>query len=152
MILEYLRMRDSAKPPVRSNPSDAGLDIFYNPEKEDAVTIAPGESVVLETGYRFGVPHGYMLEVKNRSGLASKRSLVVGACVIDAGYDGEVLINLHNIGNETQTVQPYTKIAQIVMVPVVHFRALETQGGDLYNWYPIAMTERGDGGFGRTGA
>tara|TARA_R100000664_G_C2654914_1_gene73799 strand:+ start:31 stop:489 length:459 start_codon:yes stop_codon:yes gene_type:complete len=151
MILEYLRMRDSAKPPVRSNPSDAGLDIFYNPEKEDAVTIAPGESVVLETGYRFGVPHGYMLEVKNRSGLASKRSLVVGACVIDAGYDGEVLINLHNIGNETQTVQPYTKIAQIVMVPVVHFRALETQGGDLYNWYPIAMTERGVGGFGSTG-
>ena len=151
MILEYLRMRDSAKPPVRSNPSDAGLDIFYNPEKEDAVTIAPGESVVLETGYRFGVPHGYMLEVKNRSGLASKRSLVVGACVIDAGYDGEVLINLHNIGNETQTVQPYTKIAQVVMLPVVHFRALETQGGDLYNWYPIAMTERGARGFGSTG-
>ena len=151
MILEYAKMRDSAKPPARSNPSDAGLDIFYNPEKEDAVTIAPGESVVLETGYRFGVPHGYMLEVKNRSGLASKRSLVVGACVIDAGYDGEVLINLHNIGNETQTVQPYTKIAQIVMVPVVHFRALETHGGDLYNWYPIAMTERGDDGFGSTG-
>ena len=151
MILEYVRMRDSAKPPSRSNPSDAGLDIFYNPEKEEAVTIAPGESVVLETGYRFGVPHGYMLEVKNRSGLASKRSLVVGACVIDAGYDGEVLINLHNIGNETQTVQPYTKIAQIVMVPVIHFRAMETHGGDLYNWYPIAMTVRGDAGFGSTG-
>tara|TARA_R110002126_G_scaffold149149_1_gene295158 strand:+ start:300 stop:758 length:459 start_codon:yes stop_codon:yes gene_type:complete len=152
MILEYARMRDTAKPPVRANPSDAGLDIFYNPENDDAVTIAPGESVVLETGYRFGVPHGYMLEVKNRSGLASKRSLVVGACVIDAGYDGEVLINLHNIGNETQTVQPYTKIAQIVMVPVVHFRALETHGGNLYSWYPIAMTEREDGGFGSTGA
>ena len=79
MILEYARMRDSAKPPVRSNPSDAGLDIFYNPESDEPVTIAPGESVVLQTGYRFGVPHGYMLEVKNRSGLASKRSLVVGA-------------------------------------------------------------------------
>jgi len=152
MILEYARMRDSAKPPSRSNPSDAGLDVFYNPEGEGPVTIAPGESVVLQTGYRFGVPHGYMLEVKNRSGLASKRSLVVGACVIDAGYDGEVLINLHNIGNEPQTVDPFTKIAQIVMVPVVHFRALETHGGDLYNWYPIAMTERGDDGFGSTGA
>ena len=151
MILEYARMRDSAKPPARSNPSDAGLDVFYNPENEGQVTIAPGESVVLQTGYRFGVPHGYMLEVKNRSGLASKRSLVVGACVIDAGYDGEVLINLHNIGNEPQIVEPFTKIAQIVMVPVVHFRALETHGGDLYNWYPIAMTERGDDGFGSTG-
>ena len=152
MILEYVRMRDSAKPPSRSNPSDAGLDIFYNPEKAEAVTIAPGESVVLETGYRFGVPHGYMLEVKNRSGLASKRSLVVGACVIDAGYDGEVLINLHNIGTEVQVVDPHTKIAQIVMVPVVHFRAMETHGGDLYNWYPIAMTDRGAGGFGSTGS
>tara|TARA_R100000664_G_scaffold6311_1_gene11338 strand:- start:542 stop:1000 length:459 start_codon:yes stop_codon:yes gene_type:complete len=151
MILEYARMRDSAKPPSRSNPSDAGLDIYYNPESDEAITIAPGESVVLPTGYRFGVPHGYMLEVKNRSGLASKRSLVVGACVIDAGYDGEVLINLHNIGTESQTVNPHTKIAQIVMVPVVHFRALETHGGDLYNWYPIAMTERGAGGFGSTG-
>jgi len=152
MILEYARIRDTAKPPVRSNPSDAGLDIFYNPENDEATTIAPGESVVLQTGYRFGVPHGYMLEVKNRSGLASKRSLVVGACVIDAGYDGEVLINLHNIGTETQVVESGTKIAQIVMVPVVHFRALETHGGDLYNWYPIAMTERGGGGFGSTGA
>jgi len=151
MILEYARMRDSAKPPARSNPSDAGLDIFYNPAKEEPVTIAPGESVVLETGYRFGVPHGYMLEVKNRSGLASKRSLVVGACVIDAGYDGEVLINLHNIGTEPQTVDPYTKIAQIVMVPVIHFRALETHGGDLYNWYPIAMSDRKAAGFGSTG-
>ena len=73
MILEYARMRDTAKPPVRSNPSDAGLDIFYNPENAEATTIEPGTSAVLQTGYRFGVPHGYMLEVKNRSGLASKR-------------------------------------------------------------------------------
>ena len=151
MILEYARMRDSAKPPTRANPSDAGLDVFYNPESEEQVTIAPGESVVLQTGYRFGVPHGYMLEVKNRSGLASKRSLVVGACVIDAGYDGEVLINLHNIGTEAQVVDPYTKIAQLIMVPVVHFRALETHGGDLYNWYPIAISDRAAGGFGSTG-
>ena len=116
------------------------------------MTIQPGESAVLETAYRFGVPHGYMLEVKNRSGLASKRSLVVGACVIDAGYGGEVLINLHNIGTEPQTIEVGTKIAQIVMVPVVHFRALESHSGKLYDWYPIAMTERGDGGFGSTGS
>ena len=42
MILEYARMRDWAKPPVRSNPSDAGLDIFFNPEKDEDVTIEPG--------------------------------------------------------------------------------------------------------------
>ena len=76
----------------------------------------------LPTGLRFGVPHGYMLEVKNRSSVAAKRSLLVGACVIDSGYDGEVFINLHNVGNVTQTIEAGTKIAQVVMVPVVHFR------------------------------
>ena len=152
MILEYTRMRESAKPPTRSNPSDAGLDLYYNPANDEAITIAPGESAVLETGYRFGVPHGYMLEIKNRSGLASQRSLVVGACVIDPGYEGEVLINLHNIGREVQTIGRQTKIAQMVMVPVVHFRALETSTGNLYDWYPIAMSERKASGFGSTGS
>ena len=151
MILEYARLRETARPPTRSNPSDAGLDIYFNPEDKEDITIRPGQSVVLQTGYRFGVPHGYMLEVKNRSGLASRRSLVVGACVIDPGYDGEVLVNLHNIGTEPQTIDPQTKIAQVVMVPVVHFRALETGTGNLYDWYPIAMSERGEGGFGSTG-
>ena len=152
MILEYARMRDSAKPPTRSNPSDAGLDIFYNPEKEDAVTIAPGESVVLETGYRFGVPHGYMLEVKNRSSVAAKRSLLVGACVIDSGYDGEVFINLHNVGNSTQWVYPGAKIAQMVMVPVITFRAVECADGGLYAREPITISDRGEGALGSTDA
>ena len=153
MILRYENVRPGVKAPVRSNPSDAGLDVFYCPEYDKgAIFIGPTQTAVLPTGLRFEVPHGYMLEVKNRSGLASKRSLVVGACVIDAGYDGEVLINLHNIGTETQIVEAGSKIAQIVMVPVVHFRAIETHGGNLYDWYPIAISERGDDGFGSTGA
>ena len=152
MILEYVRMRESAHPPTRSNPSDAGLDLYYNPTHGEPIAIDPGESAVLQTGYRFGIPHGYMLEIKNRSGLASQRSLVVGACVIDPGYDGEVLINLHNIGRETQIIEPQTKIAQMVMLPVVHFRALETPTGNLYDWYPIAMSDRKAGGFGSTGS
>tara|TARA_R100000664_G_scaffold25788_1_gene35817 strand:+ start:4502 stop:4999 length:498 start_codon:yes stop_codon:yes gene_type:complete len=158
MIVEYARVRESVTPPERANPSDAGLDLYFNPEpqgflpspKLDSVAIKPGESALLSTGYRFGVPHGYMLEIKNRSGIASKRSLIVGACVVDSGYDGEVFINLHNVGKETQIVEPSTKIAQAVMVPVVHFRAVETGNGDLYGWYPITMSDRGDGALGST--
>ena len=75
MLLEYYRVRDSAVPPSRANPSDAGLDIHYNPANPGHKTyIEPGESAVLSTGLKFGVPHGYMLEVKNRSGVAAKRS------------------------------------------------------------------------------
>jgi len=158
MIIEYYRTRNDVRPPERANPSDAGLDLFFNPEPEgimpspklDSVAIKPGECAVLPTGYRFGVPHGYMLEIKNRSGVASKRSLVVGACVVDSGYDGEVFVNLHNIGKETQVIEPQTKIAQAVMVPVVHFRAVETGSGNLYDWYPITISERGDGALGST--
>ena len=153
MMVEYFRIRRTANPPTRANPSDAGLDVHFSPANgTDSVTVGPGESAVLPTGLKFGVPHGYMLEVKNRSGLASKRSLVVGACVIDSGYDGEVFINLHNIGTETQVVSAATKIAQLVMVPVVHFRAIETGRDNLYDWYPITISDRGDGGFGSTDA
>ena len=144
-----------AKPPERANPSDAGLDVFYSPREENLakkLTIHPGEGAVIPTGLRFGVPHGYMMQAMNRSGIAAKRSLVVGAHVIDSGYDGEVFINLHNIGKETQVVKAGTKIAQLVMIPVVPFRALETNNGNLYDWYPITISERGDGALGSTGA
>jgi|TARA_Y100000034_G_scaffold130489_1_gene189073 dUTP pyrophosphatase len=152
MILEYYRVRPDAIPPSRANPSDAGLDVHFNPDDGEVkgVHLEPGESTLFSTGLKFGVPHGYMLEVKNRSGNASKRSLLVGACVIDSGYDGEVFVNLHNVGRETQFIERGMKIAQIVMVPVVHFRALETSQDNLYNWYPITMSDRGSQALGST--
>ena len=154
MLLEYALVHPTANEPARANPSDAGLDVRYSPSPGDlhkAVSIAPGESKILPTGLRFGVPHGYMLEVKNRSSVAAKRSLLVGACVVDSGYDGEVFINLHNIGTISQLVKSGDKIAQLVMIPVVPFRALETHNDDLYDWYPITISERGDGALGSTG-
>ena len=150
MIIEYHRTHFNSHPPTRGNPSDAGLDVYFSPKTHEPVTIEPGQSVILPTGLKFGVPHGYMLEVKNRSSVASKRSLIVGACVVDSGYDGEVFVNLHNIGTEPQVVEPHTKIAQVVMTPVVSFRALETQSSDLYGWYPITISDRGDGALGST--
>ena len=107
MILEYDLVRSNAIEPERANPSDAGLDVFYSPpEPEQTIYIQPGESKIIPTGLRFGVPHGYMLEVKNRSSVAAKRSLIVGACVVDSGYDGEIFVNLHNVGTETQYLRP----------------------------------------------
>ena len=150
MIIEYHRVHFNSHPPTRGNPSDAGLDVYFSPKAREPVTIEPGQSVILPTGLKFGVPHGYMLEVKNHSSVASKRSLIVGACVVDSGYDGEVFVNLHNIGNEPQVVEPHTKIAQVVMTPVVSFRALETTNPNLYDWYPITISNRGEGALGST--
>ena len=92
-----------------------------------------------------------MLQAMNRSSMAAKRGLVVGAHCIDSGYDGEVFIDLHNIGKEIQHVHPGDKIAQLVLVPVVSFRALETNSGDLYDWSPITISNRGAGALGSTG-
>ena len=64
MIIEYHRTHFNSHPPTRGNPSDAGLDVYFSPKTREAVTIEPGQSVILPTGLKFGVPHGYMLEVK----------------------------------------------------------------------------------------
>tara|TARA_R110002020_G_scaffold100972_2_gene238331 strand:- start:3724 stop:4182 length:459 start_codon:yes stop_codon:yes gene_type:complete len=152
MILEYALTRPNAYDPDRANPSDAGLDVFYSPDNDgQSIAIDPGASKVIPSGLRFGVPHGYMLEVKNRSSVAAKRSLIVGACVVDSGYDGEVFVNLHNVGSGTQYIRPGDKIAQLVMIPVVHFRAMRSSSGDLYR-NPITISDRGDGALGSTDA
>ena len=152
MILEYYRTHGNVIPPTRANPSDAGLDVHFNPEDGElkGVYLEPGESKLFGTGLKFGIPHGYMLEVKNRSGNSSKRHLLVGACIIDSGYDGTVFVNLHNVGKETQFIESGMKIAQLVMVPVIHFRALETDKDNLYSWHQITMSNRGDGSLGST--
>ena len=152
MILEYQRVRANVMPPTRSNPSDAGLDVYYCPESgDDAATIEVGGNRLLRTGLKFGVPHGYMLQVMNRSSVAAKRNLVVGAHCVDSGYDGEVFIDLHNIGTEDQSVEPGTKIAQVVLVPVVPFKALELNPETELYWYPISISDRGEGALGSTG-
>tara|TARA_R110000824_G_scaffold49483_22_gene138913 strand:- start:4525 stop:4833 length:309 start_codon:yes stop_codon:yes gene_type:complete len=83
--------------------------------------------------------------------MGAKRSLVVGAHIIDSGYEGEIFIDLHNIGQETQYVATGEKIAQLVLVPVVHFRAqeIEESSGELYD-SPITMSGRGAGSLGST--
>jgi len=148
MLLEYYQIRGQG--PSRANPSDAGLDLRYNPEKGEDTLVGPGQSVILPTGLKFGVPHGYMLEIKNRSSNAASRSLVVGACVVDSGYEGEVFVNLHNIGSLRQKITSGTKIAQAVLIPVVHFRPTRVENEQALYHYPITMSSRGSGALGST--
>jgi dUTP pyrophosphatase len=152
MILRYEKIRMGAKSPSRSNPSDAGLDVFYCPEPNARpLMIHPGQTAILETGLKFEVPHGFMLEVKNRSSMASKKQLLVGACVIDPGYSGEVFINLHNVGMKPQIMSAGDKIAQLVLLPVYHFQCQEEPAGTIYD-RPLCISNRGEGGFGSTGS
>ena len=148
MIIEYAKMSLKVKTPTRGNPSDAGLDIYAH--LEEGTAIAPGTNKMIPTGLKFGIPHGYMLQVCNRSSMGAKRSLVVGAHIIDSGYEGEVFIDLHNIGKQEQSIFNGDKIAQLILVPVVHFRARQTNVASLYSGQSITISERGDGALGST--
>ena len=87
-----------------------------------------------------------MLEIKNKSGIASKRGLIVGACVVDRGYTGEIFVNLHNITHRNQTLHEGDKIAQAVFVKVR--TDIELIDSDhIYD----DETSRGEGALGSTG-
>ena len=151
MILEYHSLPHCMHKPVRANPSDAGLDLRFNPVNGGTYILAAGDSAILPTGLKFGVPHGYMIQIMNRSGNAAKKQLMVGACVVDSGYNGEVFVNLHNIGPKPQTIEAGMKIAQAVVIPALPVRFLETRNDNLYDWWPITISGRGDGALGSTG-
>lgn len=153
MNLKVFRIREDAKLPLRAHATDAGMDLFYCPNGEkskiidiEVLPICPGESKLIGTGIKVEVPYGYMLEIKNKSGIAYKRQLITGACVVDPGYDGEIYVNLHNIGRRTQYFQPGDKIAQAILIPIVHC-GIEEIMEDVLN----IDTIRGEGGFGSTG-
>jgi len=151
MNLRVYKIRESAKLPVRAHAADAGIDLFYCPNRIHSMygadyCVHPSESKIVPTGIKVEVPYGFMLEIKNKSSVAAKKQLLVGACVVDSGYDGEVFVNLHNVGECSRTIQPGQKIAQAVLIPVEPCVVVECNTDTLNE-----NSTRGDGALGSTG-
>tara|TARA_B100000085_G_scaffold60353_1_gene53104 strand:- start:5543 stop:5989 length:447 start_codon:yes stop_codon:yes gene_type:complete len=147
MKLKVYKTRKSAKLPARAHPTDAGMDFFYAPESGYTAILAPGQSALLETGIKMQVPAGHMLQIMNKSGIAAKRQLITGACVVDEGYEGEIFVNLMNCGRETQSIEPGQKIAQGVFVRISTPFLVEVDNDEIYD----SPTSRGAGALGSTG-
>jgi dUTP pyrophosphatase len=130
-----------AKIPTRACGSDAGLDL-YTP---DDIEIAPGKDKLIPLGIRVEFPAGYAMIVKEKSGVATKKKLDVGACVIDAGYRGICHVHLFNNGDEYVFFKSGEKVAQAIIVPVWDGQPIQVEKVN-------ENTERGAGGFGSTGA
>lgn len=81
--------------------------------------------------------------------MASKRGLVVGASVVDVGYEGECHIDLHNVSRKIQTIYAGDKIVQGILVPV-NF-ALPEEVPTAEELYAGSTSDRGEGGFGSSG-
>ena len=136
-------LREGAKLPTYGSAEAAGADLYACLEQD--VTIAPGQTAFIPTGFAMAVPRGCAGLIYARSGMACKHGLApsnkVG--VIDSDYRGEILVALYNHGSDSVTVSHRERIAQMVITPV------------LTPPYEIAEnlddTARGEGGFGSTG-
>ena len=110
------------------------------------LVIAPGETRLIPTGLAIHIQEpGLAAMLLPRSGLGHKHGIVLGNLVglIDPDYQGQVFVSCWNRGDESFTMQPGERIAQMVIVPVVHadFEVVEE----------FAASTRGSGGFGHTG-
>ncbi len=112
----------------------------------EPITILPGCSAIIPTGIRVEVPRGYEIQVRPRSGFAAKHQITVlnAPGTIDADYRGEIAVILINHGKNPFVIDPKMRIAQLVLAPV--FQA------DFVRSDLLAVTNRGEGRFGHTGA
>lgn len=147
MYLRYAKVRD-VKSPVRSHPTDSGIDL-YIPDDFGYLVLKPTESILIPSGIKFEIPFGYSGIFMNKSGVASKKKLLVGAQVIDTFYSGEVHIDLHNVGNEDVILNPGDKIIQLIIFPIVCSGTLEIPETELYKDF-ITSEYRENNGFGST--
>jgi dUTP pyrophosphatase len=127
------------KLPNYANPGDAGLDIYSAEE----TLLKPNEKKIIKTGVKMAIPNGHVGLIWDKSGLAAKHGLHVFAGVIDSSYRGEIGVVLKNFGEEDFKVEKDSKIAQMLIQPIVSANITEHDS--------LEDTERGEGGFGSTG-
>ena len=144
MEIKFKKLSETADIPQRGSEKAAGYDLRANIEQPQAVN--PHETVMIGTGLAIAIPEGYYGAIMARSGISAKRGLRPANCVgvCDADYRGEYMVAVHNDSNKIQTVAPHEKIAQLLVLPVATAEFVEVAELD--------DTDRGDGGFGSTGA
>lgn len=134
----------NVKSPSRGTSKSAGLD-FFVPNDIEPISVMPGKDTLIPSGIKVQVPEGYALIAFNKSGVATKQGLIVGACVVDEDYEGEIHLHIINTSGKVQVIMPGDKLTQFILIPVNYADIQEVQE------FPTRHSERGDGGFGSTG-
>lgn len=161
----YTKTRDVTSP-TRAHATDAGIDFFVpnaseeffgdvqekNDTKHLGYNKATGEifipgsgSILIPAGIKVKVPDGLALVAFNKSGVASNKQLIAGACVVDIGYTGEVHINVINTSSQPVTINCGEKLMQFVLLHVEFSNPQEVTNEE-YN--KQTGSDRGEGGFG----
>ncbi len=139
--LKIKRLVPGATLPTRARPGDSGLDLY-------AVTtgaIPPRDRGLLSTGIAIELAPGYEAQVRPRSGMSTKKGVVAAFGTVDSGYRGEVKVTLINHDQvDWFHYKAGDRIAQLVVAPVTYPEPVEVA--------ELSETDRGQGGFGSTGA
>lgn len=127
----------------------AGMDLrafFGTNPAADLRAIAPGKSMMIDTGVAVEIPRGWFGLVVPRSSLGKRHLMIANtAGVIDSDYRGTIKMNLFNYGSEIQTLENFERLCQLVVLP--HYSTHNFKIVD-----KLGETDRGEGGFGSSGS
>lgn len=140
--LNAKKLSDGMEMPRYAHEGDAGLDLRIT----ETVTLEPMQKLVVGCGLAVEIPTGCVGLLFPRSGLASKKGITLANSVgvIDSGYRGEVCAALINLSYDTVTLESGERVCQLVVMPYVPCELVPVD--------ELSDTERGEGGFGSTGA
>ena len=143
MILKIFRMEHNKSVPEYKTEGAAGMDLCA--AITEPITLKPLERYLVPTGLKIELEHGYEAQIRPRSGLSIKHGISLINCVgtVDEDYRGEVCVGVVNLSNDTYTIQPDERIAQMIIAKVEQAKIeVVTE---------LSETARGEGGFGSTG-
>lgn len=132
--IRIARLRPEAVLPTRKHPQDAGLDLYA----AQAAIIAPHTSAIVPTGITLEIPAGFVGLVKPKG----RNDHLLGAGVVDAGYQGEILVKVANIRGEALEIHAGEAIGQMVIVPVETPQVEEVSQAEIHR----RATRRGGAG------
>lgn len=143
MNINYIKLKPNATIPTRATELSAGYDLYAC--IENPIKISPHKTVKVGTGLAITPPKCCFGAIFARSGLACNKGLRPANCtgVVDGDYTGEYIVALHNDSDETRTIEPNDRIAQLIFIPFVR--------GDFVEVENLEKTDRGSGGFGSSG-
>ena len=143
MDIKIKKLRENAKIPKRATIGSAGMDLYAC--IDEPMTLNKGDTALIPTGIAIAVPNKYAAFIHSRSGLSIKKGICLlnSVGVVDSDYRGEVCVGVIKATDGPYTIEPFERIAQMVIKPVEIPTLVETTELD--------ETDRGAGGFGSTG-
>lgn len=142
-VLKIQRLEHNRILPEYKTEGAVGMDLCA--AISEPIELKPLERTLIPTGLKIELEHGYEAQVRPRSGLSIKHGITLINCVgtIDEDYRGELCVPIVNLSNESYTIQPDERIAQMLITRV--------EQAKLEVVTELSETTRGEGGFGSTG-